>query len=60
MKIKGEPQKLKTSLPISEFIQLFIPAGYALVQESEHNGLPYYPMQFINHPDIIYPVEVTL
>lgn len=54
MKIKGEAHKLKTSLPVSEFINLFVPVGHALVQESEHNGLPYYPMQFINHPDISY------
>jgi hypothetical protein len=45
---------------IEEFKSLFIPEATALVLQSSHNGLPYYPMQICNHPDIIYKPEDSL
>lgn len=35
-------------MAISQFLDTFVPKGCAIVQESVHNGLPYYPMQFMN------------
>lgn len=30
---------------VSDFLERFCPAGFALVNEAKHNDLPYYPMQ---------------
>lgn len=60
LKIEGEEHKLKTSLPINELKDMFIPQGISLVLESSHNSLPYYPMEIRNHPDTVYKPEDTL
>ncbi len=39
---------------------MFIPEGTALVLESSHNGMPYYPMQIYNNADLPYKPEDTL
>ena len=53
LNIEGEDHKLKTDMSLADLKQAFIPEGTALVMESEHNGLPYYPMQVTNHPDVV-------
>jgi hypothetical protein len=58
--IEGEEHKLRTSMSIDDFKQAFVPEGSALVLESEHNGLPFYPMQVANHPSITYKETDTI
>ena len=41
-------------MTIADLKEAFIAEGTALVMESENNGLPYYPMQVANHPDVAY------
>jgi hypothetical protein len=52
LNIEGEDHRLKSSMSLSDFKSTFIPVGSSLVLESSHNGLPYYPLQIVNHPDI--------
>lgn len=54
LKIEGEDQKLKNEMTVNDFKNTFVPLGSALVLESSHNGLPFYPLQICNHPDIPY------
>ena len=60
LNIEGEDHKLKTDMTITDLKEAFIAEGTALVMQSEHNGLPYYPMQVANHPDVVYKVDETI
>ena len=60
MTIEGEKHRLKTRMKLSEFKANFVPVGSALVMETTHNGLPYYPMQLCNHADKPHQPEDTL
>ena len=47
-------------MALNDFKNTFIPLGSALVLESTHNGLPFYPLQICNHPDVEYKAEQSL
>ena len=41
-------------MSINDLKEAFIPEGSAIVMQSEHNGLPYYPMEVVNSQEVFY------